>query len=187
LLRYGGHSAAAGLELQSSALAGFAAALDRHAASTFASEDFRPRERVDAIVQGQQLGMELAEELVALAPFGMGNPSVSLMLEDASFRDLRPMGEGKHARFTVQSGGAHAQAVAFGMGTKLGVGEAEPARATFTLEVNEWRGVSEPRLVLRHAQSVDQAANLEPCLTHGPAQSTLFPLPLPLAVAAATS
>ena len=24
--------------------------------------------------------------------------------------------------------------------------------ATFTLEVNEWNGVSEPRLVLRHAQ-----------------------------------
>jgi single-stranded-DNA-specific exonuclease len=187
LLRYGGHSAAAGLELRRSAVAEFADALDRYAASRLSTEDLIPRERVDAIVQGPQLGMELAEELATLAPFGMGNPSVSLMLEDASFRDLRPMGEGKHARFTVESAGAHAQAVAFGMGTKLGVGQDEPARATFKLEVNEWRGVSEPRLVLRHAQSVCQAANLEPCLKHGPAQSTLFPLPLPLTAAAATS
>ena len=30
--------------------------------------------------------------------------------------------------------------------------EGEPAEATFTLEVNEWNGVSEPRLVLRHAR-----------------------------------
>ena len=32
------------------------------------------------------------------------------------------------------------------------VPEGEPAQATFTLEVNEWNGVSEPRLVLRRAQ-----------------------------------
>jgi single-stranded-DNA-specific exonuclease len=62
------------------------------------------------------------------------------------------MGEGKHARFTLQSGGVHARAVAFGKGAKLEVEEGELVDATFVLEVNEWRGVTEPRLVLRHAQ-----------------------------------
>ncbi len=33
-----------------------------------------------------------------------------------------------------------------------------PADATFTLEVNEWRGVSEPRLVLRHARAAELPA-----------------------------
>jgi len=63
------------------------------------------------------------------------------------------MGEGKHARFTVASDGAHARAVAFGNDGKLGVQAGEPVDATFALEVNEWRGVSEPRLVLRHVQA----------------------------------
>ena len=63
-------------------------------------------ERVDAVVGGDELGMSLAEELRSLAPFGRGNPAVSLMVADASFRDCRPMGEGKHARFTVHSRGA---------------------------------------------------------------------------------
>ncbi len=62
------------------------------------------------------------------------------------------MGEGKHVRFTVNSRGARARAVAFGTGARLPVADGEPAEATFTLEVNEWNGVSEPRLVLRQAR-----------------------------------
>ncbi len=75
------------------------------------------------------------------------------MLEDATFADPRPMGEGRHVRFTVDSGGARARAVAFGeRRAAAGAAEGEPAEATFTLEVNEWNGVSEPRLVLRQAR-----------------------------------
>ena len=111
-----------------------------------------PVERVDAVVEGAELGMALAEELRGLAPFGRANPPVSLMVAEATFADVRPMGEGKHARFTVRSSGARARAVAFGTGGQLGVAEGEPAQATFALEVNEWNGVSEPRLVLRRAR-----------------------------------
>jgi single-stranded-DNA-specific exonuclease len=153
LERYGGHSAAAGVELKRGAVAAFADALDAHAAMALSPEDLLARERVDAVVGGTQLGMELAEELAMLAPFGRGNPAVSLMVRDAVLRDVRPMGEGKHARFTVESDGVHARAVAFGCDGKLGVGDGESLDATFALEVNEWRGVSEPRLVLRHAQA----------------------------------
>ena len=71
------------------------------------------------------------------------------MLAEARFRDARPMGEGKHVRFTVESPGARAQAVAFGTGGVLPVAEGALAEATFKLEVNEWNGVCEPRLVLR--------------------------------------
>ncbi len=86
-----------------------------------------------------------------------------------------------------ESGGAHARAVAFGNDGKLGVTEGEPVDATFSLEVNEWKGVSEPRLVLRHVQPVSKEATLKPCPQLGQAQSTLFPLPTPLAAAAAQS
>jgi single-stranded-DNA-specific exonuclease len=96
--------------------------------------------------------MELAEELGVLAPFGSANPAVSLLLRGARFADRRAMGEGRHVRFTVLADGARARAVAFGAGASLPVRDGAPADATFALEVNEWGGVSEPRLVLRHAQ-----------------------------------
>jgi hypothetical protein len=97
--------------------------------------------------------MALAEELGTLAPFGRGNPAVSLLVRSALLSDRRPMGEGKHLRFTVDCGDARARAVAFGNGGRLPVAEEQAADATFTLEVNEWNGVSEPRLVLRHVQA----------------------------------
>jgi single-stranded-DNA-specific exonuclease len=153
LLRYGGHRAAAGLEIERGRLGDFAAALAAHAQSVLAPEELVPVERVDAVVTGPELGMDLAEELQALAPFGLGNPGVSLMVADATFTDARPMGEGRHVRFTVASHGARARAVAFGTGGSLPVADGGAAEATFKLEVNEWNGVSEPRLVLRQARA----------------------------------
>ncbi|HTA36935.1 MAG TPA: single-stranded-DNA-specific exonuclease RecJ [Solirubrobacteraceae bacterium] len=162
LLRHGGHRAAAGLEIERGRVAELAAAFDAHAARTLAADDLLALERVDALVGGEELGMALAEELTRLAPFGRGNPAVSLMLADARFRDLRPMGEGKHVRFTVESRGARAQAVAFGNGGVLPVQDGELAEATFKLEVNEWNGVSEPRLVLRHAAPAQVSIEVRP-------------------------
>ncbi len=157
VLRHGGHRAAAGLEIERERVGELALAFDAHAARTLTTEDLQPLERVDAIIGGEELSMALAEELQRLAPFGRGNPAVSLMLADATFSDGRAMGEGKHVRFTVQSHGARARAVAFGGGGALPVAEGEPVEATFKLEVNEWNGVSEPRLVLRHAVSAAPA------------------------------
>jgi single-stranded-DNA-specific exonuclease len=176
LERYGGHSVAAGVELERGSLAAFADALDRHATIALSPEDMFARERVDAVVGGTQLGMELAEELAMLAPFGRGNPAVSLMVRDAVLRDVRPMGEGKHARFTIESDGVHARAVAFGCDGKLGVGDGERLDATFALEVNEWRGVSEPRLVLRHAQPAQLGELIQPEELEQPSQLPAEPL-----------
>jgi single-stranded-DNA-specific exonuclease len=152
LLRYGGHRAAAGLEIERAHIEGFSAALREHAERVLASDDMVAIERVDAVVGADEVGMSLAEELQTLAPFGRGNPGVSLLIAGATFHDGRPMGEGKHVRFTVASHGARARAVAFGTGGRLPVEDGAPAEATFTLEVNEWNGVSEPRLVLRQAR-----------------------------------
>ncbi len=146
--------------------AAFRAAFTAHAAAVLTPEDLVPRERVDAVVAGDELGMGLAEELERLAPFGIGNPEVSLLVPAARLADPRPMGEGKHLRFTVEAGGVRARAVAFGMprlpasapptsgsGSAGRTGDASgPLDATFGLELNEWNGAVEPRLVLRRAQ-----------------------------------
>lgn len=155
LERFGGHRAAAGLEIERGRVADFARALEAHAERALDPRDTVPLERVDALVSGGDLGIDLAEELARLAPFGQANPPVALMVAGASFADVRPMGEGRHARFCVRSPGGRARAVAFGRGVALGVAEGEPVRATFALEVNEWNGASEPRLVLRHAHAAD--------------------------------
>jgi len=158
LLRHGGHRAAAGCTVAREELHALREAFVTYAAAVLSPEDLVPSERVDAVVAGDELGLPLAEELGRLAPFGTGNPSVSLLLPAARLVDPRPMGEGRHLRFTVEAGGVRASAVAFGM-NRLPEGAAEGRlHATFELEVNEFRGAVEPRLVLRKLLPADEEA-----------------------------
>jgi single-stranded-DNA-specific exonuclease len=189
LLRYGGHRAAAGLEIERAGVPALAKAIGEYAGRALSAEDLVPLERVDAVVGCEELSMELAEELQRMAPFGHGNPGVSLLLADARLRDGRPMGEGKHVRFTVESDRARARAVAFRTGGKLPVQEGAAVEATFKLEINEWNGVCEPRLVLRHARPAEpriEARSLRPGrLVRAPAgaSAAMPPRPRPTAPA----
>jgi single-stranded-DNA-specific exonuclease len=152
LQRYGGHRAAAGLTIERAQVEAFREAFERHAEAVLTPELLEPVERVDAVVSGTELGLELAEELEALAPCGMGNPAPRLLVPGCRFDDIKPMGEGRHARFSVISGGVRARAVAFGCDGRVGHGPGRALDATFKLERNVWKGAVEPRLVLRHAQ-----------------------------------
>lgn len=146
---FGGHRAAAGLSLRAENLEAFREAFAAHANAVLAPEDLRRTERIDAMVGGVGLGLDLAEELGRLAPFGMGNPGVRLMVPSATVSDVRTMGEeGKHARFSLHSGSHRALGVAFGR-SSLGVGAEDAVDAAVRLEVNHWNGSVEPRVVLR--------------------------------------
>jgi single-stranded-DNA-specific exonuclease len=148
LVSFGGHRAAAGLELRAEHLDAFREAFAAHCEAVLGPEDLKRTERIDAMVSGAGIGLELAEELERLAPFGMGNPNVRLLVPSAHVRDVRPMGKGRHARFSLHSGAHRALGVAFGR-ARLGVAEDEPVDAAVRLEVNRWNGSVEPRLVLR--------------------------------------
>ncbi len=148
LTSFGGHRAAAGLAIDAERLEGFREAFAAHAASVLGPDDLRKTERIDAMVGGADLGLGLAEEIARLAPFGMGNPGVRLLVPSARVRDVRPMGqEGKHARFSLHSGAHRALGVSFGR-SRLGVGDDDPVDAAVRLEINHWNGAVEPRVVL---------------------------------------
>ena len=152
LLRYGGHRAAAGLTIARGRVDAFREAFVRHAAEVLRPEDLMPAERIDAVAPGDVLRLDLAEELERLAPFGQGNPPVSLLVPAALLDDPRPMGEGRHVAFSLAAGGARSRCVAFGAGSRLPAEPGEPVDAAVRLEANRYNGSVEPRLVLRHAR-----------------------------------
>ncbi|HET7455835.1 MAG TPA: single-stranded-DNA-specific exonuclease RecJ [Solirubrobacterales bacterium] len=164
---FGGHRAAAGLTIKAESVAAFREAFAAHANEVLAPEDLRRTEKVDAIAGGVGLGLELAEELKQLAPFGMGNPGVRLLVPSARVTDVRAMGEGKHARFSLHSGSHRALGVAFGR-SSLGVEDEDLLDATVRLEVNHWNGSVEPRLVLRELYPLEEpeADGGQPTLPH---------------------
>jgi len=156
LRRYGGHRAAAGLSIEPGSLEAFAAAFAAHANAALCDEDMAPVTRIDAIVPGSELTLGLANELDRLAPFGLGNPDVTLLVPSCEAVQPGVIGEGKHLRFRVRHGNRDVgSAIAFGLGSQLDrlrrATPAGPVRYDLVcrLKENRWNGTVAPQLVIR--------------------------------------
>jgi single-stranded-DNA-specific exonuclease len=148
--RWGGHRAAAGLSIAPENVAAFAEAFAEHAATVLSLEDLRRVTPIDAVVRGRELTLELCEELERLAPFGLGNPNVTLLAVGAELSDLAAIGEGKHLRLAVTAAGARSGAIAFGRGSALDRYRQPGAYdVAFRLTANHWNGTVTPQLVVK--------------------------------------
>ncbi len=151
LERFGGHRAAAGLSIEETSIGAFAEAFAAHADANLTDEDLYPVTTVDAVVSAEELTLPLAQELDRLAPFGLGNPDVTLLVPATQPFEPATVGEGKHLRFRVRQNGRDAgSAIAFGQGSQL-----DRLRATGLFDVacrlkeNRWNGTVAPQLVVR--------------------------------------
>src|SRR6185436_18288289 len=129
----------------------FADAFAAHADAELSEEDLRSVTKVDAVVSGRELTLDLCSELRQLAPFGLSNPGVTLLLPSCELGELAPVGDGKHLRFRVRERGDDAgSAIAFGLGAQLDRFR-RPGRydVLFRLEENHWNGTVAPQLVVR--------------------------------------
>jgi single-stranded-DNA-specific exonuclease len=151
LARYGGHRAAAGLSIEPSRIDAFAAAFAARADEELADSDLRPPTTVDAVVSGRELTLELCAELGRLAPFGLGNPAVTLLLASSVLSDVGTTADGKHLRFRVSHRDRPAgSAIAFGLGRQADRARREVRYdVVFRLEENHWNGTVAPQLVVR--------------------------------------
>jgi single-stranded-DNA-specific exonuclease len=150
--RWGGHRAAAGLSIKPENVPAFAVAFAEHAAGLLVDDDLRPTTHVDAVVpRGTRLTLELCAELALLAPFGLGNPDVTLLAPGCELGELATVGEGKHLRFRVRCDGADTgSAIAFGFGSRLDSYRSEGRwDVAFRLQENRWNGTVAPQLVVR--------------------------------------
>ena len=148
--RWGGHRAAAGLSIAPANVEAFAEAFAEHAAGVLTPADLDPVTQVDAIVRGSELTLGLCEELERLAPFGLGNPNVTLLAVGAELSELAAVGEGKHLRLAVTAAGARSGAIAFGRGAALDrYRRAGRYDVAFRLEANHWNGTVTPQLVVK--------------------------------------
>ena len=156
LARFGGHAAAAGLELRPDLAVdpeGVTAFRERFEAvvrDLLSAEDLVPVLTADAEVGLDDLGLEAVRDLSVLEPFGVCNPRPLFVARDVRVLDVRPVGaEGTHLRFRVQQGRAAFDAMAWraGKGAR-GVRPGQRVDLAFVPETAEWKGVERVRLVL---------------------------------------
>jgi len=151
LERFGGHRAAAGLSIDPSRVEAFAEAFAAYADANLMEDELYEVVTIDAVVSGRDLTLDLAHEFERLAPFGLGNPDVTLLLPATRAVEPATVGEGKHLRFRVRQNGRDAgSAIAFGQG-----GQIDRLRAAGLFDIacrlkeNRWNGTVAPQLVVR--------------------------------------
>jgi single-stranded-DNA-specific exonuclease len=161
LQRFGGHRAAAGLSIRPDCVDAFERAFAAHANAMLGDDELRPVTVVDAVLPRRtRLTLELCEELARLAPFGLGNPPVTLLAPACELEDLAAVGDGKHLRFRVrdETGADGGSGIAFRLGSRLDSFRRSGVRydVAFRLEANHWNGTVAPQLVVQRVFETPQ-------------------------------
>lgn len=168
LLRYGGHREAAGFAVDEAYFPRFKERVEAFAASF--PDPVREVPLVGLLPPLTSLP-ELHQALLALEPFGEGNPEPLFLLQ-GSPEEARSMGEGKHLAFRLQG----VRVVAWRMGERAAAMPSELEAAVLLVE-NRWNGT-----VSYEAQALDFR---EPGELEGGVEPFAYPIPLPEALARA--
>ena len=101
--KFGGHSMAAGISLQTRDIERFREAVNHYAAAVPA---VTPVLRLDCKLNPAALSVEMPQLLELLEPFGTGNPEPRFGLYGMQLRRIVPVGGGKHLRLVFTRGTA---------------------------------------------------------------------------------
>ena len=169
--RFGGHKVAAGLALGRDRIREF-----RHAVNAFADErlgpdDLRPRQRIDDQLTFRELTGSVAADVMALAPFGAGNPKPVFAAHGIEIVDGPRRLKERHLKMALRQNGRVLRAIAWRGVDRYAFleGRQDPIDLAYSLEQNEFNGETYLELVVADVRpaaatvaTAPAAASLEP-------------------------
>jgi len=160
LTKWGGHEGAVGLSLARDDIPALRDALCEAAEGARAAIERSRVKIVDAVAAGSDLSLAGAEAFEALAPYGRGNPSVSLLIPGASIRGVGTMGaDGRHLQVGLTAGGVRSRAVGFSLGHRAASINPEQRHDVVAgLSIERWQETVGPRVTLRGLDALEDRA-----------------------------
>lgn len=116
LLKYGGHEQAGGFTIHKSNINKFRERINEYAKIVLKDTVLKPKIVVDADIQISGISIDAANYLMAMAPFGAGNPKPLFRVKDVEIIESRAVGFDKtHLKLTLKNGDSQLSAIAFRM------------------------------------------------------------------------
>ncbi len=145
LVKYGGHSQAAGFTVQTSDIGQVTERLEAYADERLSSMDLAPALEIDAVASLPELTMEAFEWLQTLEPFGKGNRRPVFASLGVSVKEARLVGHSQqHLRLRLEQSGREITALAFNQAsdwTALGYATSGARLdCAYTLMLDSWQG-----------------------------------------------
>jgi single-stranded-DNA-specific exonuclease len=140
--RFGGHKAAAGLQIETSRIREFRQAVNEHADAILGPDDLRPSIWLDGPLALPDINERVMSEFAALAPFGPGNPRPKFHTGGVSIVDGPRLLKERHLKMTLKQNGRILRAI------QWNAAEREPGltakkdgvEIAYTVEENEYQG-----------------------------------------------
>ena len=159
LLNFGGHPMAAGVSLQKDNLTSFrkglGKAIEKQLGEIVLEE---PTLEIDSWLELDGINLELAESLEMLAPFGAGNPELTLATRNVKLKSVTEIGKTKeHLRLTVEDEGGNTQNILWWNGA----GEELPEVGSkfdiaYSLRASTFRGEKQVNLTFDEFRVVEE-------------------------------
>jgi single-stranded-DNA-specific exonuclease len=152
---FGGHPMAAGLSIDPERIPEFRRALSRTVAETCEVAE-EPELQVDAFLALTDLSLELIAEIERLAPFGSGNPPLTLATKGLSLVSHATIGRGgEHLRLLVKDEAENVQRVLWwrGAGEPLPEGRFDLA---YTVRASDYRGQRDVQVEWTDARVIEK-------------------------------
>ena len=141
LLRYGGHSLAAGFTISNDNLADLTKRLKDLAEKQLAGLEIQPSIFVDAEVSLDQLNSKLYSELEKLEPTGCQNQEAIFLTKNLVASQIKVVGQDKtHLKMKVTDGNYSLDAIGFGLGRQAKLIPPQ-IDVVYKFDLNEFRGI----------------------------------------------
>ena len=159
LLGFGGHPMAAGVALEAWKLPDFRKGLGRAIEAQLGGiVRQEPTLQIDCWLKLDEINLEFAESLEALAPFGAGNPSLTFATHKVSLRSAATIGKNReHLRLTVEDENENVQSILWwgGAGSELPE-EGSKFDIAYSLRASTFRGDKQVTLQFEEFRIVEE-------------------------------
>lgn len=159
LLGFGGHPMAAGMSLKMDDLPAFRRGLGKAIERQLGDIVFEePTLQLDAWLALSDLSLDLADSLELLAPFGAGNPELTLATRNVMLKSVKEIGKTKeHLRLVVENEGGEAQSLLWwsGAGEELPPTDAK-FDVAYTLRATSYRGQRQVNLQFKEFRVTEE-------------------------------
>lgn len=140
---FGGHRAAAGLQIRRDRVEAFREALNARASSELRPEDLSPTLHVDIELPLSEVSAEMWRFLAHFGPFGMGNPTPVFVARNVRLRGEPEVVGDDHLRLRLDADGG---AIHEGIGYRLApesewLKPSEPVDLAFHVRLRQWQGI----------------------------------------------
>ncbi len=148
---FGGHKQAAGLSIDNKNINSFKNNINEIANKILDDNDLVPEIKVDAIINSDNISIDIIKELNLLEPFGLGNSSPIFLCKDAIIKSKKRIGKTKnHLKLIVQLDDTEIDCIGFKLGYLYdSIYNNENIDIIIKLDINEFMGNTRIQFIIQ--------------------------------------